>query len=100
MFNRNKAFASVPENIGKKNKKIQESFSNESTMSKDEKRKFRQALRDHNAENPKSKIKMNMAKKMGKKKRTASSSRWLNEHFKDQFVQKAHKQKAPIQLLS
>ena len=30
---------------------------------------------------------------MGKKKRTASSSRWLNEHFKDQFVQKAHKQK-------
>lgn len=30
---------------------------------------------------------------MGKKKRTASSSRWLNEHFKDQFVQKAYKQK-------
>lgn len=30
---------------------------------------------------------------MGKKKRTASSSRWLNEHFKDPFVQKAHKQK-------
>ena len=30
---------------------------------------------------------------MGKKKRTARSSRWLNEHFKDQFVQKAHKQK-------
>ena len=32
-------------------------------------------------------------KKMGKKKRSASSSRWLNEHFKDRFVQKAHKQK-------
>ena len=30
---------------------------------------------------------------MGKKKRSASSSRWLNEHFKDPFVQKAHKQK-------
>ncbi|MBE2894218.1 23S rRNA (uridine(2552)-2'-O)-methyltransferase RlmE [Spirabiliibacterium falconis] len=30
---------------------------------------------------------------MGKKKRSASSNRWLNEHFKDQFVQKAHKQK-------
>lgn len=30
---------------------------------------------------------------MGKKKRSASSSRWLNEHFSDQFVQKAHKQK-------
>ena len=29
---------------------------------------------------------------MGKKKRSASSSRWLNEHFSDQFVQKAHKQ--------
>ncbi|MDP8162359.1 23S rRNA (uridine(2552)-2'-O)-methyltransferase RlmE [Pasteurella skyensis] len=27
------------------------------------------------------------------KKRSASSSRWLAEHFKDQFVQKAHKQK-------
>ncbi len=27
------------------------------------------------------------------KKRSASSSRWLDEHFKDQFVQKAHKQK-------
>ncbi len=27
------------------------------------------------------------------KKRSASSSRWLNEHFKDPFVQKAHKQK-------
>ncbi|MDP8078892.1 23S rRNA (uridine(2552)-2'-O)-methyltransferase RlmE [Phocoenobacter skyensis] len=27
------------------------------------------------------------------KKRRASSSRWLAEHFKDQFVQKAHKQK-------
>lgn len=32
-------------------------------------------------------------KKMGKNKRSASSSRWLNEHFKDRFVQKAHKQK-------
>lgn len=32
-------------------------------------------------------------KKMGKNKRSASSSRWLNEHFKDCFVQKAHKQK-------
>jgi len=30
---------------------------------------------------------------MGKKKRSASSTRWLNEHFKDPFVQKAHKQK-------
>ncbi|TNH05643.1 23S rRNA (uridine(2552)-2'-O)-methyltransferase RlmE [Testudinibacter sp. TR-2022] len=30
---------------------------------------------------------------MGKKKRSASSTRWLNEHFKDHFVQKAHKQK-------
>lgn len=30
---------------------------------------------------------------MGNKKRSASSSRWLNEHFKDPFVQKAHKQK-------
>lgn len=30
---------------------------------------------------------------MGKKKRSASSSRWLNEHFSDPFVQKAHKQK-------
>lgn len=30
---------------------------------------------------------------MGKNKRSASSSRWLNEHFKDRFVQKAHKQK-------
>ena len=30
---------------------------------------------------------------MGKKKRSASSSRWLNEHFKDPFVKKAHKQK-------
>ena len=29
----------------------------------------------------------------GKEKRSASSSRWLNEHFKDPFVQKAHKQK-------
>ena len=27
------------------------------------------------------------------RKRSASSSRWLAEHFKDQFVQKAHKQK-------
>lgn len=27
------------------------------------------------------------------RKRSASSSRWLNEHFKDPFVQKAHKQK-------
>ncbi|MDP8051075.1 23S rRNA (uridine(2552)-2'-O)-methyltransferase RlmE [Pasteurella atlantica] len=27
------------------------------------------------------------------KKRSASSSRWLAEHFKDRFVQKAHKQK-------
>ena len=30
---------------------------------------------------------------MGKKKRSASSTRWLNEHFKDKFVQQAHKQK-------
>lgn len=30
---------------------------------------------------------------MGKKKRSASSTRWLNEHFNDPFVQKAHKQK-------
>ncbi|TDQ57355.1 23S rRNA Um-2552 2'-O-methyltransferase [Mesocricetibacter intestinalis] len=30
---------------------------------------------------------------MGKKKRSASSSRWLNEHFNDPFVQKAHKHK-------
>ena len=30
---------------------------------------------------------------MGKKKRSASSSRWLYEHFKDPLVQKAHKQK-------
>ena len=30
---------------------------------------------------------------MGKKKRSASSIRWLNEHFKDKFVQQAHKQK-------
>ena len=30
---------------------------------------------------------------MGKKKRSASSTRWLNEHFKDPFVKKAHKQK-------
>ena len=27
------------------------------------------------------------------RRRSASSSRWLNEHFKDPFVQKAHKQK-------
>jgi len=29
---------------------------------------------------------------MGKKKRTASSRRWLKEHFDDQYVQKAQKQ--------
>ena len=29
---------------------------------------------------------------MSKKKRTASQSRWLQEHFKDVYVQEAHKQ--------
>ena len=28
---------------------------------------------------------------MSKKKRTASSTRWLKEHFEDQYVQKAQK---------